>query len=137
MSARNRSAGVRIPMYTPNPKAKRLEFRCPDPSCNGYIAWTAMLMAAIDGIQNKIDPGEPLDRDIYEMAPEELAKYPKTPGSLAEAIDALEKDHKFLLAGGVFTEDLIETWINWKREKELDEMALRPHPYEFNLYYDS
>jgi glutamine synthetase len=137
MSARNRSAGVRIPMYTPNPKAKRLEFRCPDPSCNGYVAWTAMLMAAIDGIQNKIDPGEPLDRDIYDMTPEELAKYPKTPGSLAEAIDALEKDHKFLLAGGVFTEDLIETWINWKREKELDEMALRPHPYEFNLYYDS
>ena len=137
MSARNRSAGVRIPMYSPNPKAKRLEFRCPDPTANGYLAWTAMLMAAIDGIQNKTNPGEPLDRDIYEMTPEELAKYPKTPGSLAEAIDALEKDHKFLLAGDVFTSDVIETWIKWKREKELDEMALRPHPYEFHLYYDS
>jgi glutamine synthetase len=137
MSARNRSAGVRIPMYSDSPKAKRLEFRCPDPTCNGYLTWTAMLMAAIDGIKNKIDPGEPLDRDIYEMTPEELDKYPKTPGSLAEAIDALEKDYKFLTAGGVFTDDLIETWISWKRENELHELALRPHPYEFNLYYDS
>ncbi len=137
MSARNRSAGIRIPMYSASPKAKRLEFRCPDPTANGYLAWTAMLMAALDGIQNEIDPGEPLDRDIYEMTPEELAKYPKTPASLAEAIDALEKDHIFLTAGNVFTEDLIETWITWKREKELDEMALRPHPHEFNLYYDS
>ena len=124
-------------MYSDSPKAKRLEFRCPDPTCNGYITWTAMLMAAIDGIQNKIDPGEPLDRDIYEMTAEELAKYPKTPGSLTEAIEALEKDHKFLLAGGVFTQDVIDTWIQWKREKELNEMALRPHPYEFFLYYDS
>ncbi len=137
MSKRNRSAGVRIPMYSDNPRAKRLEFRCPDPTCNGYIAWTAMLMAAIDGIQKKIDPGEPLDRDIYEMTPEELEKYPKTPGSLAEAIDALEKDHKFLTASDVFTDDLIETWIKWKRDNELNELALRPHPYEFNLYYDS
>jgi glutamine synthetase len=137
MSARNRSAAIRIPMYSDNPKAKRLEFRCPDPTANGYLAWTAMLMAAIDGIQNKIEPGEPLDRDIYEMSPEELAKYNKTPGELAEAIDALEKDHKFLTAGGVFTDDLIETWISWKRENELHELALRPHPYEFNLYYDS
>jgi len=137
MSKRNRSAGIRIPMYSENPKAKRLEFRCPDPTCNGYLAWTAMLMAAIDGITNKIDPGEPLDRDIYEMTPEELAKYPKTPGSLAEAVDALEKDYEFLTASGVFTYDLIETWIKWKRENELDEMALRPHPYEFHLYYDS
>ena len=96
-----------------------------------------MLMAAIDGIQNKIDPGEPLDRDIYEMTPEELDKYPKTPGSLAEAIDALEKDHKFLTAGDVFTDDLVEMWIKWKRENELDELALRPHPHEFSLYYDS
>jgi glutamine synthetase len=95
-----------------------------------------MLMAAIDGVTNKIDPGEPLDRDIYEMTPEELAKYPKTPGSLAEAIDALEKDCEFLNAGGVFTPDLIETWIKWKRDNELDELALRPHPYEFHLYYD-
>jgi glutamine synthetase len=137
MSARNRSAGVRIPMYSTNPKAKRLEFRPPDPTCNGYLTWTAMLMAAIDGIKNQIDPGEPLDRDIYEMTPDELDKYPKTPGSLAEAIDALEKDHKFLLAGGVFTEDVIGTWIKWKREKEIKEIALRPHPHEFHLYYDS
>jgi glutamine synthetase len=137
MSARNRSAGIRIPMYTPNPKAKRLEFRCPDPTCNGYLTWTAMLMAAIDGIKNKIDPGEPLDCDIYDMTPEELDKYPKTPGSLAEAVDALEKDHAFLKAGDVFTEDVIKTWITWKREKEINEMALRPHPHEFHLYYDS
>ncbi|MCH7557568.1 MAG: type I glutamate--ammonia ligase [Planctomycetes bacterium] len=137
MSKRNRSAGVRIPMYSENPKTKRLEFRCPDPTCNGYLAWTAMLMAAIDGIQNKIDPGEPLDRDIYEMTPEELDKYPKTPGSLAEAVDALEKDHKFLTAGNVFTDDLVEMWIKWKREEELGPLALRPHPYEFHLYYDS
>jgi len=137
MSARNRSAAVRIPMYSENPKTKRLEFRCPDPTANGYIAWTAMLMAAIDGIQNKIDPGEPLDRDIYEMSSEELSKYNKTPGELAEAIEALEKDYKFLTAGDVFTDDLIETWISWKRKNELRELALRPHPYEFNLYYDS
>jgi glutamine synthetase len=137
MSARNRSAGVRIPMYSANPKARRLEFRCPDPTANGYLAWTAMLMAAIDGIQNKIDPGEPLDRDIYDMTAEELAKYPKTPASLAEAIDALENDHTFLTAGNVFTDDLVETWITWKRENELDEIALRPHPHEFHLYYDS
>jgi len=137
MSARNRSAAIRIPMYSDSPKAKRLEFRCPDPTANGYLAWTAMLMAAIDGIKNKIDPGEPLDRDIYEMTPEELANYPKTPGSLAEAIAALEADYKFLTVGGVFTDDLIETWVNWKRENELNELALRPHPYEFHLYYDS
>ncbi|MHC4467750.1 MAG: type I glutamate--ammonia ligase [Planctomycetota bacterium] len=137
MSKRNRSAGVRIPMYSESPKAKRLEFRCPDPTCNGYLAWTAMLMAAIDGIQNKIEPGEPLDRDIYEMTSEELALYPKTPGSLSEAVDALEADHKFLTAGDVFTDDLVETWINWKREEEIEPLALRPHPHEFHLYYDS
>jgi glutamine synthetase len=136
LSARNRSASVRIPMYSPNPKAKRLEFRCPDPTCNGYITWTAILMAAIDGIQNRIDPGEPLDRDIYEMTAEELAGYRKTPGSLEEALQALEADHAFLTKGGVFTSDLIETWTAWKREKELTELALRPHPYEFYLYYD-
>jgi len=137
MSKRNRSAGVRIPMYSENPKAKRLEFRCPDPTCNGYIAWTAMLMAAIDGIQNKIDPGEPLDKDIYELSPEELAKYPKTPGTLAEAIDALEADYKFLTVGNVFTDDLVQMWIKWKRDEELEPLALRPHPYEFYMYYDS
>ncbi len=137
MSKRNRSAGVRIPMYSPNPKAKRLEFRCPDPTCNGYLAWSAMLMAAIDGVKNAIDPGEPLDVDIYEMTPEELDKFPKTPGTLEEAISALESDHEFLRAGGVFTEELINSWINWKRNKEIKEIALRPHPHEFALYYDS
>jgi glutamine synthetase len=123
-------------MYSPNPKAKRLEFRCPDPTCNGYLTWTAMLMAALDGIQNRIDPGEPLDRDIYEMTKEELARYPKTPGTLEESLAALEADHEFLTRGGVFTEDLIQGWIEWKRTKELKELALRPHPYEFHLYYD-
>jgi len=136
-SKRNRSAGVRIPMYSENPRAKRLEFRCPDPSCNGYLTWSAMLMAAIDGIKNKIDPGQPLDCDIYEMTAENLAKYPKTPGSLDEAINALEADHQFLLAGGVFTDDVVQMWIEWKRTKELKPMAMRPHPYEFYLYYDS
>jgi glutamine synthetase len=137
MSARNRSAGVRIPMYSRHPKAKRLEFRCPDPTCNGYLAWTAMLMAAIDGITGKIDPGEPLDVDIYELTDAELAEYPKTPATLDEALDALEADHAFLTAGGVFTDDLVQGWIEWKRNNELAEMALRPHPYEFHLYYDS
>jgi glutamine synthetase len=137
MSARNRSASVRIPMYSQNPKAKRLEFRCPDPSCNPYLNFAAILMAAIDGVKNKIDPGKPLDRDIYEMTPEELAGTPKTPGSLDEAIKALEKDHDFLLKGDVFTPDLIDAWTSWKKEKELAPLRLRPHPYEFHLYYDS
>jgi glutamine synthetase len=137
MSARNRSASVRIPMYSDNPKAKRLEFRCPDPSANGYLAWSAILMAAIDGIKNSIHPGEPLDENIYELGKEALSKFPHTPGSLQEAVDALEKDHKFLLEGGVFTKDLIDMWIKWKRENEIDAMALRPHPHEFHLYYDS
>ena len=136
MSKRNRSAGVRIPMYSPNPKAKRLEFRCPDPTCNGYLAWSAMLMAAIDGIQNRIDPGAPLDVDIYEMTAEGLARYPKTPGTLDEAIDALEADHEFLTRGGVFADDLIQSWIKWKRKEELKPLSLRPHPFEFHLYYD-
>ena len=137
LSARNRSAAIRIPMYSANPKAKRLEFRCPDPSCNGYLAWSAMLMAMLDGIQNHLDPGEPLDRDIYEMSREELAKTPHTPGSLPEALLALERDHTFLTTGGVFTDDLIETWITYKRDKEVDPLRLRPHPYEFYLYYDN
>jgi glutamine synthetase len=136
-SARNRSAGIRIPMYSPSPKAKRLEFRCPDPSCNGYFNFAAIMMACIDGIKKEISPGAPLDRDIYEMSREELSKVPHTPGSLEEAIAALEKDHDFLTEGGVFTDDLIEAWAAWKKEKELDEMHLRPHPYEFHLYYDS
>jgi glutamine synthetase len=137
ISARNRSAGIRIPMYSANPKAKRLEFRPPDPSCNPYFTFSAMLMAALDGIQKKTDPGKPLDRDIYEMTKEELAETAKTPGSLEEAVAALQKDHDFLLAGDVFTPDLIKAWITWKKEKELDEMHLRPHPHEFHLYYDS
>lgn len=137
MSQRNRSASVRIPMYSSNPKAKRFEFRCPDPSSNPYLTFSAILMAALDGIQNKIDPGEPLDRDIYEMSPEELAQTRKTPGSLEEALDALEEDHEFLTKGDVFTQDMIDAWISWKREKEVDPMRLRPHPYEFALYYDN
>ena len=136
-SARNRSASIRIPMYSKSPKAKRLEFRCPDPTANGYLAWSAMLMAMIDGIQNRIDPGEPLDVNVYEMTKQELAKYRKTPGSLPESIDALEKDHDFLLAGDVFTGDLIQSWISWKRNEEIGPLALRPHPFEFHLYYDS
>jgi glutamine synthetase len=135
-SQRNRSASCRIPMYSPSPKAKRVEFRCPDPSCNPYLAFATVMMAALDGIQNKIHPGEPLDKDIYDLAPEELAEVPKTPGSLGEALDALAKDHEFLLRGDVFTEDVINTWISYKQKNEVDAMALRPHPYEFCMYYD-
>ena len=135
-SRRNRSAAVRIPMYSNSPKAKRFEFRCPDPSCNGYLAMSALLMASIDGIQNKIDPGEPLDRDIYDMAPEELAKVPSTPGSLREALNALAADHDFLLKGDVFTPDVIETWIDYKMTNEVQALELRPHPWEFAMYYD-
>jgi glutamine synthetase len=137
MSARNRSASIRIPMYSKSAKAKRLEFRCPDPTANGYLIWSAMLLAMIDGIQNKTDPGKPLDRNIYELKGDDLAVIPKVPGSLAESIDALEKDHEFLTKSGAFTESLIQSWINWKREHEISEMALRPHPHEFHLYYDS
>ena len=137
MSARNRSAAVRIPMYSNSPKAKRIEFRCPDPTANGYLMFTALMMALLDGIENQIDPGEPLDRDIYEMTPEELSHFQHTPASLEEALDALEGDHDFLTKGGVFTDDLIETWIEYKRANEVSELALRPHPYEFQLYYDS
>ena len=137
VSARNRSAAIRIPMYSASPKAKRLEFRCPDATANGYLAWSAMLMAMIDGIRNAISPGEPLDKNIYELEGDELASIPKVPGSLAESIDALEADHEFLTAGGVFSDDLIRSWIKWKREDEIEPMALRPHPHEFALYYDS
>ena len=135
-SRRNRSAAVRIPMYSQDKKAKRLEFRCPDPSCNPYLAFSAILMAALDGIVNKIHPGEPLDRDIYDMEPEELAKVPHTPGSLREALDALGKDHDFLLKGDVFTPDVIDTWISYKMKNEVSALELRPHPWEFALYYD-
>jgi glutamine synthetase len=135
-SQRNRSAAIRIPMYSPSPKAKRLEFRCPDPSCNPYLSFSAILMAMIDGIQNKIDPGEPLDKDIYDLSPEEMAGVPHTPGSLEQALAALAADHDYLLRGDVFTADVIETWIKYKTVNEVQAMQLRPHPYEFCLYYD-
>nr|HID59006.1 type I glutamate--ammonia ligase [Desulfobacterales bacterium] len=135
-SRRNRSAAVRIPMYSPSPKTKRIEFRCPDPSCNPYLAFSAILMAAIDGIQNKIDPGDPLDKNIYDLPPEELAKVPQTPGSLREVLNALADDHDYLLKGDVFTLDVIETWISYKMENEVKALDLRPHPWEFAMYYD-
>ncbi|MCH8269107.1 MAG: type I glutamate--ammonia ligase [Acidobacteria bacterium] len=135
-SKRNRSACVRIPMYSENPKAKRLEYRCPDPSANCYLAFAAMLMAGLDGIKKRIEPGDPLDRDLYHLDPEEASKVKQVPGSLEEVLNALEQDHDFLLEGNVFTKDLIETWISYKREKEVDPVRLRPHPYEFHLYYD-
>ena len=135
-SARNRSACVRIPMYSTSEKAKRLEFRTPDPSCNPYFAFPAMLMAGLDGIRNKIEPPKPIDKDLYELEPEEAAKVEMMPGSLEEALDALERDHGFLLKGDVFTKDVIETWLSYKRIKEVDALRLRPHPYEFALYFD-
>ncbi len=135
-SQRNRSAACRIPMYSPSPKAKRVEFRCPDPACNPYIAFSAMLMAGLDGVRNKIEPAAPLDVDLYELSPEELAKIPQVPSSLEEALDALESDNAYLKEGGVFTDDLIDVWINYKRTNEVDAIRLRPHPWEFQLYYD-
>jgi glutamine synthetase len=135
-SSRNRSAAIRIPMYSASPKAKRLEFRTPDPSCNGYLAFSAILMAVIDGIENRIDPGEPLDKDIYGLSPEELAHVPSAPGSLEEALNALKADHEFLLRGDVFTPDVLEKWIEYKIEGEVNPVRLRPHPHEFMLYYD-
>jgi glutamine synthetase len=135
-SQRNRSAAVRIPMYSSSPKYKRIEFRCPDPAANPYLAFSALMLAGLDGIINKIDPGEPLDKDIYDMEPEELKHVPSTPGSLEDALHALERDHDFLLRGDVFTEDVIDAWIGYKMDKEVKPMALRPHPYEFGLYYD-
>ncbi len=135
-SSRNRSAAVRIPMYSASPKAKRIEFRTPDPSCNGYLAFSAMLMAVLDGIENKIDPGEPLDKNIYDLPPEELANIPSAPGSLEEALAALKEDHEFLLKGDVFTQDVIDMWLEYKTENEVNAVKLRPHPIEFYLYYD-
>ena len=135
-SSRNRSASIRIPMYSVSPKSKRLEVRFPDPSCNGYLAFAALLMAGLDGIENRMDPGEPLDKDIYGLSPEELKNVPSTPSSLGEALEALEADHEFLMKGDVFTEDAIYTWLDYKRENEVDPVRLRPHPYEFALYYD-
>jgi glutamine synthetase len=135
-SSRNRSAAVRLPMYSTSPKAKRIEFRTPDPSCNGYLAFSAILMAVIDGIQNKIDPGDPLDKDIYNLPPEELAEIPSAPGSLDEALEALKADQEFLLKGDVFTRDAIDMWIDYKTANEINDVKLRPHPHEFYLYYD-
>lgn len=137
MSQRNRSASCRIPMYSSNPKQKRVEFRCPDPTACGYLSFTALMMAMIDGVQNKIDPGEPLDRDIYDMTPEELAETNVAPRSLSEALEALREDSAFLTAGDVFTEDFISTFIDWKYENEIDPVRLRPHPFEFDLYYNA
>jgi len=135
-SARNRSACIRIPITGSNPKAKRIEFRCPDPSSNPYLAFAAMLMAGLDGIHNKIEPPKPVDKDLYELEGEEAAAIPQVPGSLSEVLDNLEKDHEYLTRGGVFTKDLIETWIAYKRSAEVDYVRLRPHPAEFELYYD-
>jgi glutamine synthetase len=135
-SSRNRSAAVRIPMYSTSPKAKRIEFRTPDPSCNGYLAFSAIVMAVIDGIQNKIDPGDPLDKNIYNLPPEELAEIPSAPGSLDEALEALKADQEFLKKGDVFTQDAIDMWIDYKTENEVNDIKLRPHPHEFYLYYD-
>ena len=135
-SRRNRSAAVRIPMYSASPKAKRLEFRPPDPSCNPYLAFAAMLMAGLDGVENKFAPGEPLDKDIYDLGPEDMKKVPSMPGSLEESLNELEKDHDFLLKGDVFSEELIETWIDYKMKNEVQAVNTRPHPYEFALYYD-
>jgi len=135
-SRRNRSAACRIPMYSSGPEAKRVEYRPPDASCNPYIAFSAMLMAGLDGIENRIDPGLPLDKDIYDLAPEELQRVPSIPLSLEAALDALQVDYQFLLKGDVFTEDLLETYISYKRDKEVNAIRARPHPYEFALYYD-
>ncbi len=136
-SSRNRSAAVRIPMYSPSPKAKRIEVRFPDPTANGYIAFAAMMMAGLDGIARKLDPKKPLDKDIYSLTPEELKDVPSMPASLEESLSNLKKDHEFLLKGDVFTEDVIETWIDYKMSNEVSPMRLRPHPYEFALYYDA
>ena len=135
-SQRNRSAAVRIPLYSQSPKAKRIEFRCPDPSANPYLAFSALLMAGLDGIADRIEPPTPVDKDLYDLPPEELAAVPQVPASLEDVLDALEADNDFLKAGGVFTDDLIETWITYKRRSEVDQLRLRPHPWEFHLYYD-
>ncbi|HKZ50443.1 MAG TPA: type I glutamate--ammonia ligase [Dehalococcoidia bacterium] len=135
-SQRNRSAAVRIPVYSTDPRLKRIEYRPPDPTCNPYLSFAALLMAGLDGVENEIDPGEPLDRDIYHLSPEDQAAVPQVPSSLDAALRALEEDHDFLLKGGVFTPDVLETWLQYKREKEVDPVRLRPHPYEFYLYFD-
>jgi len=135
-SQRNRSACVRIPLYSKSEKAKRIEFRPPDPSCNPYLAFAAMLMAGLDGVRNRIHPGEALDKDLYDLPPEEAALVESTPGSLRDVLTALEQDHAYLLEGDVFTPDLIEMWISWKMKNEVEAVDLRPHPYEFFMYFD-
>jgi glutamine synthetase len=135
-SQRNRSAICRIPVYSKGPKAKRVEFRAPDPSCNPYLCFAGLLMAGLDGIQNQIDPGSPIDKDLYDLPPEEAAKVTNTPGTLGDVLDALEADHEFLLKGDVFTEDILEAYITYKREEEVDPVRIRPHPHEFTLYFD-
>ena len=135
-SARNRSAACRIPVYSDNPKARRVEYRCPDPACNPYLAFTAILMAGLDGIKNKIDPGKPTEGDLYSMTERQLSRIKTIPGSLEDVLNILEKDHKYLLEGGVFTKEVIDTWIAYKRETEVDEIRQRPHPHEYFLYYD-
>ncbi len=135
-SQRNRSAAARIPMYSTSPAARRIEFRTPDPSCNPYLAFSAMLMAGLDGIENEIDPGQPLDKDIYTLSPMEAEGIPTVPGSLDQALRALEEDHEFLMKGDVFTSDVLDTWIEYKRKREIDPVRLRPHPWEFQLYFD-
>jgi glutamine synthetase len=136
-SQRNRSACVRIPMYSGSPKAKRVEFRAPDPSCNPYLCFSAILMAGLDGIENRIEPPAPLDKDLYELPPEEKADIAQTPGTLDLVLDALKRDHSWLLKGDVFTEDIIQNYIDYKRKHEVEAIALRPHPHEFFLYYDA
>jgi glutamine synthetase len=135
-SQRNRSACIRIPTYSKSPKARRIEFRAPDPTANPYLAFAALLMAGLDGIQNRILPPDPIDKDLYELPPDERKGIKMTPGSLTEALNALESDHEFLMKGGVFTPDLIETYLSFKRKNEVDQILLRPHPYEFALYYN-
>jgi glutamine synthetase len=135
-SARNRSACIRIPVTGNSPKAKRIEFRVPDPSSNPYLAFAAQLMAGLDGIKNKIEPHAPVDKDLYELPPDEMASIPQVPGSLPAVLEALEADNEYLQAGGVFPSDLIETWVEYKRTNEIDPIRMRPHPHEFELYYD-
>jgi glutamine synthetase len=137
MSQRNRSAAARIPMYSASPNARRVEFRCPDPSANAYLAFAAMLMAGLDGIENRTDPGDPLDRNIYDLPPQEASKIRQVPGSLEASLAALEADDAFLRKGDVFTDDVIQTWIDYKRKREIDPIKLRPHPWEFYLYFDT
>jgi len=136
-SSRNRSAAIRIPTYSASEKAKRFEFRCPDPTANPYLAFAAIQMAALDGIQNKIHPGSPMDKNIYDLPPEVLKEIPSTPPNLGAALDALERDHDFLLRGDVFSKDLVETWLAYKRENEVLQISVRPHPHEFELYFDA